>query len=106
MELIGQWQFGTSYSIQVSGDLMATNGLSLEREFTRNLQITDLDPLVRITGPGNYLSLKGDGKVGIESINLDKFELRVDRIHPNNLVPFLQKVNLSSNTDYYYGWSL
>ncbi len=106
VELVGQWEFGTTYNIQVSGDLMATNGLSLEREFSRNLLITDLDPLVRITGPGNYLSLKGDGKIGIESINLDAFELRVDRIHPNNLVPFLQKVNLSSNSDYYYGWSL
>ncbi len=106
VELIGQWEFGTTYSLQVASDLPGQYGLTLEREFTRKLKITDLEPLVRITGPGNYLSLKGDGRVGIESLNLEKFDLMVDRIHANNLVPFLQKVRLKSNRDYYYGWDL
>ena len=106
VELNGQWKFGITYSLRVAGELAAGNGLTLERDFTRDLKITDLDPMVRITGPGNYLSLKGDAKVGIESINLEKFEVSVDRIHANNLVPFLQKVRLSSSRGHFYGWDL
>ncbi len=106
IELNGNWQFGTRYSLRVGSDLTAENGISLERDFTRNLIIKDLDPMVRIAGPGNYLSLKGDGKVAIETINLEKFMVSVDRIHANNLVPFLQKIRLKNSRDYYYGWDL
>lgn len=106
VELVGQWKFGTTYRLSVAGELSAENGLTLERDFTRSLQIKDLDPLVRITGPGNYLSLKGDGKIGIESVNLSEFDVSVDRIHANNLVPFLQKVRLKNPRNYYYGWDL
>ncbi len=106
VELNGSWQFGTTYKLKISADLVAQNGLTLERGFARSLTIHDLEPLVRITGPGNYLSLHGDGKVGIETINLTEFQLQVDRIHANNLVPFLQKVRLASNRRYYYNWDL
>jgi alpha-2-macroglobulin len=106
VELIGQWEFGTTYHLKIAGELKAENGLALERDFASSLTITDLDPMVRIAGPGNYLSLLGDSKVGVETINLEKFTLGVDRIHANNLVPFLQKVRLTSQRDYYYNWDL
>lgn len=106
IELIGQWKFGTTYNLSISSDLADESGLILERDFSRKLTMSDLDPLVRITGPGNFLSLKGDCKVGIESINMDKFEVSVDRIHANNLVPFLQKYRLTSTSNYNYGYNL
>ena len=101
IDLVGAWQFDENYKIDIDSSLMSEAGLPLEKSFTRTVKITDLDPMLRITGPGNYLSLHGDGKVGIETINLGKFNVSVERIFANNLVPFLQRIQLTNHEDYY-----
>lgn len=106
VDLSGGFQVRTSYKLAIDGGLAAESGLTMERDFQRTVGIGDLEPQLRISGPGNYLSLRGEGKVGVETVNLEKFHLEVQRIYPNNLVPFLQKVRLRAHRDYYYGWDL
>ncbi len=106
IELVGNWEFDKSYKIKIAGSLVSESGLPLEKDFTRTITISDLDPMLRITGPGNYLSLHGEGLVGIETINLEKFNVSVERVFANNLVPFLQKIRLTNHQDYYYNWDL
>ncbi|MCP4292746.1 MAG: alpha-2-macroglobulin family protein [bacterium] len=106
VSLTGNWLFDQSYKIEISGEMVAQNGLRLERKFTRSLMVDDLNPMLRIAGPGNYLSLHGEGKVGIETINMDAVNLRVERVFSNNIVSFLQDVRLSNHRDYYYDWNL
>lgn len=106
LKLKGSWQFHHPYQVTVDAGLTSRNGVPLQRKFTRTVTIDDLEPLVRIAGPGNYLSLRGDGQVAVETINLDRFDVRLDRVFANNLVPFLQKVGLGNQQNYYYDWSL
>lgn len=106
VRLHGDFKPQKKYTVTIDENLSSEKGLLLEKGFTRTIKIDDLEPVVRITGPGNYLSLRGEGKLAVETVNLSGFDLEVQRIYPNNLVPFLQKVSLRHHQDYYYAWSL
>jgi hypothetical protein len=101
--LDGRWQFGTRYEITISSGLASVRGLLLEREFTGSAFMTDLDPWVRISGDGNYLSLRGEQKIAIESVNVDEIVVELDRVYPNNLVSFLHDQPLRAPGDYWRG---
>ena len=108
--LKGDFQPRQSYKISIDGALQADTGVALEVDFHRTVTIPDREPSALLAGPGNYLSLRGDGQLAVECVNLEAFQLTVQRVYPNNLVPFLQKVSLSQGGNGYrgrgYGWSL
>jgi uncharacterized protein YfaS (alpha-2-macroglobulin family) len=98
--LAAAFQPKQSYTVSIAGALQASNGLALEVDFSRRVTIPDLDPMARIAGPGNYLSLRGEGKVALETLNLEKIQVVLQRIYPNNLVPFLQKSDLRRHSNH------
>ena len=103
--LNGDFQARQNYRIAIDGRLQSVDGLALEVDFSRSVTVPDQEPHAGLVGPGNYLSLRGEGKVAVESVNLESFTLSVQRVFPNNLVPFLQGADLrSSRTS--YNWNL
>ncbi|MFH1843846.1 MAG: MG2 domain-containing protein [bacterium] len=100
--LLGDWEYGTHYQLRIAADLASIDGLVLEREFRGSVKIIDLNPSLEILGAGNYLSLRGEQTLAVESVNVPKMTLELDRIHANNIVHFLQEWNLRSRGGYYY----
>jgi uncharacterized protein YfaS (alpha-2-macroglobulin family) len=94
--LHGDWELSRSYSMTVSPDLVAENGMQLAREYRGGVFIEDLSPSLRIAGVGNYLSLRGEGAIAVETVNVEEIEITLDRVFANNLVPFLQREKLAS----------
>jgi uncharacterized protein YfaS (alpha-2-macroglobulin family) len=101
--LTGRWEFGQTYKLKIQASLTSTSGLVLEREFSRSLRVDDIEPYLEIAGAGNYLSLRGERKLAIETVNVDKLTVELDRVYPNNLVHFLQAQSLSGGGGYPYG---
>lgn len=100
--LAGGWKYGTHYRIELSSALVSTDGYPMRRSFRGSASVGTLEPSLRIVGEGNYLSLYGDRKIAIGSMNIDKFTIELDRIYAHNLVPFLQENNLRGSRR--YGW--
>lgn len=103
--LVGKWEYGRRYRIRISGEMASEKGRFLERDFEGTVTIGDLEPSLSVAGHGNYLSLHGDQKIAVETVNVDKFTVELDRIHPNNLVPFLHEQSLS-RTPWWQRWDL
>ena len=100
--LLGEWEYGKRYELTLSGDLASVEGYELEREFRGSVFVGDLEPVLEIAGRGSYLSLKGERKIAVETVNLEKFNIEVDRIHANNLVHFFHRTGLGGG--YRYSW--
>ncbi|MGH2571851.1 MAG: alpha-2-macroglobulin family protein, partial [bacterium] len=96
--LHGDWQYSRRYSIAVHGDLASREGMQLERDYRGSIFFEDLPPSVEIAGRGSYLSLRGDRKIGVETVNVERLALELDRVHANNLVPFLQSGGLAARS--------
>ncbi len=101
MLLAGGWEYGQTYKLRIQPRLTSTTGLVLEREFNQTVRIDDLQPYLGIAGEGNYLSLKGEQTLVVETINVDKLTVELDRIYPNNLVPFLHEQRLAGGSGRY-----
>jgi uncharacterized protein YfaS (alpha-2-macroglobulin family) len=90
--LAGDWQFGQSYRIELARDLKGQQGMSLERTFRRTVLISDLEPHVQIVGQGSYLSLRGEQRVAVRSVNVESLAVYLEKVPAENLVHFLQDV--------------
>ncbi len=85
----GEFLPGEVYVLTLKKDLLALNGTELEREFSTAVEMKEFEPYLDFVTGGIFLPRKGRLKVGIESINIDKLELSVEKVFVNNLVYFL-----------------
>ncbi|ACL69722.1 alpha-2-macroglobulin family protein [Halothermothrix orenii] len=80
---------GRVFTVTLKKGLPSKNAAPLARNYTRNLRIPDLDPVVRFKSPGYYLSKKGNKNIVLETVNIDEVDMSIYKIYPNNLVHFL-----------------
>ena len=93
--LTGAWEFSRRYTLKLDENVTAENGMQLERDYQGSIFFGDLPEAVSIAGTGNYLSLRGERKIGIETVNVAKVAVELHRVYANNLVPFLREGGLS-----------
>ncbi len=65
--------------------LPGASGGKLGEEYRRAFVFPDVPPSLRFPGAGTYLSPLGDLRVPLEGVNVEKAELAVWRVFPNNV---------------------
>ncbi|MCL6590293.1 MAG: alpha-2-macroglobulin family protein [Firmicutes bacterium] len=91
-----------SYNLRIAAGLPALNGLPLKREYSASGVFASLEPSLRFNSTGKYLSSKGFMNLGLETVNIDKVNLEISQIFPNNLVSFLNNLNNQGYISNYY----
>jgi len=85
----GEFEPGRRYDVLIRKGLLGSDGTTMEKDFSTNVQIDDLEPSLSFENKGIYLRRKGQGNIGIKSINIEKITLEIERIFANNLVYLL-----------------
>lgn len=96
LHIRGEFASGEIYNLTLKKGFLALNGTKLEQEFSTSLEMREAEPYFDFVTQGIFLPRKGDLKVGIETVNIEKLELSVDKIFVNNLVYFLNTNNMYS----------
>lgn len=123
--LRGPFQPSTSYEVRLNQGLVATNGSALAQDMVRRVAVPDFDPSVNFESAGTYLMKAGRQALSVKTINVQKLEVRVDKVPENNLAHVVPRIRARSvscsdggcydaddewyddeNTDYYYGSDL
>ena len=91
LHLRGPFKPGQTYTVTLKKGLVARNFARLDRELRQAVQLKDFEPTVSFVDKGFYLPLKGKGRVGIETVNIEKIEVEIVKIFENNLVHFLNQ---------------
>jgi uncharacterized protein YfaS (alpha-2-macroglobulin family) len=99
ISLKGDFKAGKTYDVLIRKGLPAMNGTTLQREFSKHLIMGNIEPYFNFVTEGMYLPKKGKLNVGIESVNMNKLELSIEKVYINNLVYFL---NTNSRPRHYY----
>lgn len=100
--LRGAWVHGCRYAVTIAASLVAVDGYPLERGFHGSVYVGSLSPSLEIPGEGNYLSLRGEQRIAVESVNIERFTVKLSRVYANNLVPYFQSRRLDA--DHHYSW--
>ncbi|MCE2514686.1 MAG: alpha-2-macroglobulin family protein [Acidobacteria bacterium] len=85
LSLSGEFRPGMVYELSVSQGLPAIDDAVLAEGRIETLRFADLEPFVDFKHQGEFLSASGYRTVAVQSTNLDRAELTVDRVYRNNL---------------------
>ena len=85
LSLSGDFRPGMAYEVSVSQGVPAIDDAVLAEGRKETLRFADLKPFVDFKHQGEFLSASGNRTVTIQSTNLDRAELTVDRVYRNNL---------------------
>jgi len=96
LHIHGEFSPGEVYVLTLKKDFLALNGTQLEHEFSTSVEMKEMEPYFDFVTQGIFLPRKGNLKVGIETVNMEKVELSIDKIFVNNLVYFLNTNNMYS----------
>ncbi len=87
----GAFSPGEKYTLSIDGGLPARDGAVLQEPYSAAVQLSDLEPAVAFQGQGMFLPSGGPGNMALETINVDRLNLTVDRVYRNNLFFFFQR---------------
>ena len=81
----GELEPGSSYKVTIGKGMPATDDAVLEEEYSTTVALPDLEPLVDFQSQGMFLSASGNRTVALESVNVPKVRMTIDRVYLNNL---------------------
>ncbi len=90
LRLTGGFAPGESYKVALDQGLPAADGAVLRQPYSATVRLDNLPPSVDFQSQGLFLSRGGLRNLAIETVNVDRLELAVDRVYRNNLFFFLQ----------------
>jgi len=99
--ILADFEPGRTYTVRFLKGLPSRAGPSLASELVRNVYFPDRKPAIRFTSPGHYLSAAGSMRVPIQLVNLERCNVRIHRVYPNNLVQLAMR--RADKYRYYYG---
>ncbi len=85
LTLSGKFQPGMAYEVTMGQGLPAIDESVLVDSRKETLRFADLDPYVDFKHQGEFLSASGYRTVAIESTNVDRVAMTIDRVYRNNL---------------------
>jgi len=83
------------YAVSIGEGIRSKTGEVLQKDFTSSILIEDLPPSVKFASHGKLLPLSGNLDIEFHTLNLDKFNVQINKIYRNNLVYFLKNTNSS-----------
>lgn len=104
LSLKGCFKPGEVYQVNIGEGLPGEDGTFLQKDFSTSVRIEDLAPSLSFKHKGIFLCRKGAMNIGIESVNIKRFNLKAEKIFANNLVYLLSNYGLDYwNTPYNLG---
>jgi hypothetical protein len=94
----GQQLTGTA-NVEVFEGIKNTDGYKLKERFTNTLLFEELKPQVRLVSSGSILPNSQNLKFNFEAVNLKAVDVRVIKIFEDNVLQFLQRNNLNSQSE-------
>jgi uncharacterized protein YfaS (alpha-2-macroglobulin family) len=91
LELRGPFRPGERYRLRLSAGLVAEDGARLGDDFEKVVALADLPPSLAFTGRGIFLSASGPRSIELETTNVSKVELVVERVYRNNVLYLLEQ---------------
>ncbi len=103
--LSGDFEPGNNYTLVVDKGLVAADTSVLQASFETSLFVPNAQPNVAFKDPGIFLPVGGYKNLAVESVNLPKAKLQIDRVYINNIFMMLQDYSSSYvlNTSGYNG---
>lgn len=89
LDLQGEFQPGADYVVKIGKALLAENGQTLPDDLEVKFTVPQREPMVRFGMANGILSPKGNLSLDLETVNVGQVRIQAQRIHANNLVPFL-----------------
>ncbi len=109
LEIDGDFEPNETYTLTISKGYEAIYGAIIKEDIVEEINMGDLqrsvqlqDPLLDFTAPGVYLPIEKTQTVSVNTINVDKVRVEIQKIFANNLVYFLQDNSYESRDYYYY----
>jgi hypothetical protein len=98
---VGELAPGSTYKVTIGKGMPATDQATLQEEYTADVSLPDLEPTADFQSQGMFLRAEGNRTVAIETVNVPKVRMAIDRVYLNNLF-FLFQYGGFFETEYGY----
>ncbi len=88
--LTGAFEPGATYRVRLDKGLPAGDGATLRQAYDARVRLDNLAPSVAFQSQGLFLSRGGLRNLALETVNVDRLSLAVDRVYRNNLFLLFQ----------------
>ena len=94
LRILGEFNQGTTYQVQLSGQLLGLFGNKLGEDFRQYVVFGDLEPALGfVAKKGYYLTSKGAKNIGLQITSVPKVKVTVYKIYRNNILAFMREGN-------------
>jgi uncharacterized protein YfaS (alpha-2-macroglobulin family) len=83
--LAGGFEPGTVYELTIADGLRAADEARLDGTYNTRVRIPDIEPSLSFVGEGMFVSAAGARRLALESVNVERVDLYVERVYRNNL---------------------
>ena len=90
LTLTGPFKPGASYTLKLAQGLPAADQAVLREASETSLRLADLPASADFQSQGLFLSAQGPRAVAIETVNVQKVQLSIDRVYRNNLFSLIE----------------
>ena len=90
LALTGPFKPGASYRLKLGAGLPAADQAVLRQPSETAIRLPDLQASVDFQSQGLFLSAEGPRAVAIETVNVQKVQLAIDRVYRNNLCALIE----------------
>nr|HOO57335.1 Ig-like domain-containing protein [bacterium] len=99
VKIIADFDPGAEYTVGLARGLEAVDTTTLKDDYSGRVRIPDLEPALSFKYKGIFLPSKGNKKLAIESVNINRVTVNIEKQFINNLV-FIMKDG-TRHYDYY-----
>jgi uncharacterized protein YfaS (alpha-2-macroglobulin family) len=85
LSITGNLQPGSTYKLTLGKGMPAADDAVLPEDYSADVQLPDLEPSVGYQSQGMFLAASGNHTVNLESVNLPRVRMAIDRVYLNNL---------------------
>lgn len=81
----GELRAGSSYTVEIRQGLAASDGAVLAEAYRARVDLPNLAPSAEFESDGMFLSAAGMRSLAVETVNVERVKVTVDRVFRNNL---------------------
>ncbi len=104
--LTGPFRPGETYTLTVDEGLPARDGATLRKKFEKKLPLPDMPAALEFESEGMFLSASGARALALQSVNVDSFDLVIDRVYRNNVFYLFENFGWSAWREQYFNDSV
>jgi uncharacterized protein YfaS (alpha-2-macroglobulin family) len=103
LTLTGPFEPGSRYTLTIDQGLPAEDEAVLREPYETVVTLDNLEPALDFQSQGTFLSASGYQNVAVDSVNVDRLQLAIDRAYLNNLFSLFEFGGLMQSDTAYAG---